>query len=307
MMDIFKTHYKKIFVGALNLVTIYIGYKTKSNEAFTVLTNNMSYVLVLQLIKALPLSKIFRHYNLPTSIICSIKILLNIAAYKTCNLISNDINNKIVDNLWSFMSFYYVMVSAINFILLFMIIFSENATDTYQSLINEIIILKNGINALLNHYNNGNVHKLTVMYKDFTIYTIPKYEITEEKLEEIAPLKCKGTMQIKNTSGLNGDSDAETEAEVIEKNTDDVIDCDLSQCSICLREIPTDQLHRVLPCDHKFHPHCIDNWLMYKSLTCPMCREDVVELHKRNQEAQQLAQLLSKFKNSSEQDEQVQE
>ncbi|KAI4773045.1 hypothetical protein E4T52_11966 [Aureobasidium sp. EXF-3400] len=32
---------------------------------------------------------------------------------------------------------------------------------------------------------------------------------------------------------------------------------------------------RVLPCDHKFHPACIDPWLLNVSSTCPLCRVDL--------------------------------
>ncbi|KAG9655140.1 hypothetical protein KCU64_g6742, partial [Aureobasidium melanogenum] len=46
-------------------------------------------------------------------------------------------------------------------------------------------------------------------------------------------------------------------------------------CSICTDDFETGQDIRVLPCDHKFHPACIDPWLLNVSSTCPLCRIDL--------------------------------
>ena len=46
-------------------------------------------------------------------------------------------------------------------------------------------------------------------------------------------------------------------------------------CSVCTDEFVRGQDVRVLPCDHKFHPECIDPWLLNVSGTCPMCRVDL--------------------------------
>jgi len=46
-------------------------------------------------------------------------------------------------------------------------------------------------------------------------------------------------------------------------------------CSICTDDFETGQDLRVLPCDHKFHPACIDPWLLNVSSTCPLCRIDL--------------------------------
>jgi hypothetical protein len=45
-------------------------------------------------------------------------------------------------------------------------------------------------------------------------------------------------------------------------------------CAVCQDECTHKQLHRVLPCKHTFHTHCIDNWLLEKTTVCPMCRRD---------------------------------
>ncbi|GME65468.1 hypothetical protein GTA08_BOTSDO05255 [Neofusicoccum parvum] len=46
-------------------------------------------------------------------------------------------------------------------------------------------------------------------------------------------------------------------------------------CTICTEEFEPGQDVRVLPCDHKFHPACIDPWLLNVSGTCPLCRIDL--------------------------------
>jgi len=46
-------------------------------------------------------------------------------------------------------------------------------------------------------------------------------------------------------------------------------------CSICTEDFEKGQDLRVLPCDHKFHPECVDPWLLNVSGTCPLCRVDL--------------------------------
>ncbi|KAL6705806.1 hypothetical protein ACN47E_006444 [Coniothyrium glycines] len=46
-------------------------------------------------------------------------------------------------------------------------------------------------------------------------------------------------------------------------------------CSICTEDFEMGQDLRVLPCDHKFHPECVDPWLLNVSGTCPLCRVDL--------------------------------
>ena len=47
-----------------------------------------------------------------------------------------------------------------------------------------------------------------------------------------------------------------------------------NECTICLEEFSTRQICITLPCDHKFHSHCITEWL-HKDLTCPNCRVEL--------------------------------
>ena len=41
-------------------------------------------------------------------------------------------------------------------------------------------------------------------------------------------------------------------------------------CSVCTDDFVKGQDLRVLPCNHKFHPECIDPWLLNVSGTCPL-------------------------------------
>lgn len=46
-------------------------------------------------------------------------------------------------------------------------------------------------------------------------------------------------------------------------------------CSICTEDFNRGEEVRVLPCNHKFHPECVDPWLLDVSGTCPLCRIDL--------------------------------
>lgn len=41
-------------------------------------------------------------------------------------------------------------------------------------------------------------------------------------------------------------------------------------CSICTEDFTVGEDVRVLPCNHQFHPHCVDPWLVNVSGTCPL-------------------------------------
>ncbi|KAK2813636.1 hypothetical protein FQN50_000033 [Emmonsiellopsis sp. PD_5] len=43
-------------------------------------------------------------------------------------------------------------------------------------------------------------------------------------------------------------------------------------CPICADDFIKGQDVRLLPCQHKFHPECVDPWLINVSGTCPLCR-----------------------------------
>jgi hypothetical protein len=53
-----------------------------------------------------------------------------------------------------------------------------------------------------------------------------------------------------------------------------------ADCAICITEYESDDTVRVLPCQHKFHAACIDQWFSSKRL-CPVCKVDVVDACKQ--------------------------
>ncbi|KAE8442395.1 hypothetical protein EG329_003412 [Mollisiaceae sp. DMI_Dod_QoI] len=48
-----------------------------------------------------------------------------------------------------------------------------------------------------------------------------------------------------------------------------------SSCSICLDDFVESEDIRLLPCDHKFHPKCVDPWLENVSGSYPVCRYNI--------------------------------
>ena len=61
-------------------------------------------------------------------------------------------------------------------------------------------------------------------------------------------------------------------------NNTPILDEDAS-CSICREHLTDNQMYRKLPCNHYFHAHCIDMWLLtiYR-IECPNCKTKF-ELH----------------------------
>ena len=55
-------------------------------------------------------------------------------------------------------------------------------------------------------------------------------------------------------------------------------------CPICLANINSNEIVRVLSCKHTFHQECIDNWF-FNNKSCPCCRLK----HKNVQETQDLS------------------
>lgn len=49
--------------------------------------------------------------------------------------------------------------------------------------------------------------------------------------------------------------------------------CD--SCAICVDEFREGESLRWLPCEHSFHPQCIDEWLTNHSALCPLCKTEV--------------------------------
>ena len=46
-------------------------------------------------------------------------------------------------------------------------------------------------------------------------------------------------------------------------------------CAVCLCKIGEREEIRVLRCDHVFHRECLDRWISFNNITCPLCRQSV--------------------------------
>jgi hypothetical protein len=47
-------------------------------------------------------------------------------------------------------------------------------------------------------------------------------------------------------------------------------------CSICQDRMRQDEnIRRLNACQHEFHGACVDNWLLQRSVLCPVCRHDI--------------------------------
>lgn len=56
-------------------------------------------------------------------------------------------------------------------------------------------------------------------------------------------------------------------------------------CPVCLDEFKKGETVRVLPCDHLYHPPCIEPWLLTKSTKCPLCKCDTKAALEKGQSA----------------------
>jgi E3 ubiquitin-protein ligase RNF13 len=66
---------------------------------------------------------------------------------------------------------------------------------------------------------------------------------------------------------------------------------DITQtCSICLEDFKNSEKIRILPCDHIFHPKCVDEWLQNWNRTCPLCKKPIT---RRNVQVEERGGLLS--------------
>nr|XP_043624689.1 probable E3 ubiquitin-protein ligase XERICO isoform X2 [Erigeron canadensis] len=48
------------------------------------------------------------------------------------------------------------------------------------------------------------------------------------------------------------------------------------ECSVCLVEFKPDAEINCLSCGHVFHKSCLEKWLNYWNITCPLCRNHIM-------------------------------
>lgn len=66
-------------------------------------------------------------------------------------------------------------------------------------------------------------------------------------------------------------------------------DTENSQCMICVEPFGRGETLRTLPCLHRYHKKCIDEWL-HRSSTCPICKHDVTETNFQSSATTPIAQ-----------------
>jgi hypothetical protein len=121
--------------------------------------------------------------------------------------------------------------------------------DEFMGKISEIALMINNFIIAINDNVNYDIHINNISLRGIACNKIST--ISEEELEKIIPL-CY-------------------------PNKDNLNDVKFIECSICLETLDKKMLHRILPCKHAFHAHCIDKWLLLRSQTCPLCRITILK------------------------------
>jgi Ring finger domain len=113
----------------------------------------------------------------------------------------------------------------------------------------------------------------------------PKPDQTEANTSASGAVKEPQTAagdEISPQKRANGENESENPVEGAEvaghvhgNNADGTQEDGTLGCSICTEDFNRGEEVRVLPCNHKFHPECVDPWLLNVSGTCPLCRIDL--------------------------------
>merc|ERR1712178_592204 len=72
-------------------------------------------------------------------------------------------------------------------------------------------------------------------------------------------------------SEKNSDSARPAEPVAADTSTDNA----LNQCTVCLEPFRAGEELRILPCLHRYHTCCIDEWLN-RNPACPICKHPIV-------------------------------
>ncbi|KAA8494077.1 E3 ubiquitin-protein ligase RNF13 [Porphyridium purpureum] len=89
------------------------------------------------------------------------------------------------------------------------------------------------------------------------------YSASEVPPRDVLTQQQVDRLPIRKLSAVDVEADAERE--------------DADVCSICLGAYSAGELQRtLLPCRHRFHSDCVDEWTMRTIATCPICKQAVV-------------------------------
>ena len=105
--------------------------------------------------------------------------------------------------------------------------------------------------------------------------TVTPPTTTEATKSEPLAATTEAAQEPTMTEQSEGIAAAVTPAMVAGASTGETSNEDTLGCTICTEDFEKGQDIRVLPCDHKFHPECVDPWLLNVSGTCPLCRVDL--------------------------------
>ncbi|KZM26380.1 uncharacterized protein EKO05_0004770 [Ascochyta rabiei] len=98
---------------------------------------------------------------------------------------------------------------------------------------------------------------------------------TQAASNDALPATARTPQEPAMTEQPDGIAAAVTPAAVMGASSDTSSNDDTLGCTICTEDFEKGQDIRVLPCNHKFHPDCVDPWLLNVSGTCPLCRVDL--------------------------------
>lgn len=88
------------------------------------------------------------------------------------------------------------------------------------------------------------------------------------------PLKTFADTKIGSKEGSWGNHIQDEELNIQEPPPSNTADAYKDSCSICLEHYHPTDLVRELPCEHLYHPACIDPWLGTHGI-CPLCKQKV--------------------------------
>ncbi|KAJ1940148.1 hypothetical protein FBU59_003898 [Linderina macrospora] len=103
--------------------------------------------------------------------------------------------------------------------------------------------------------------------------------LTEEQFNLIPCEVAHGTGAAPNVSGqFKSDTDGNVKTTVTDGKPGVIDTTDWREpdaCAVCIEDIVAGEKLVVLPCHHAFHVDCARPWLLKKSTSCPLCKEDV--------------------------------
>ena len=87
-----------------------------------------------------------------------------------------------------------------------------------------------------------------------------------------------------NQPKLSKDQISMLKVKLFDKNPT-VKECEEERCSVCLQAFTDKEQVKQLPCNHLYHPLCIDAWLC-RNTYCPVCKQDTAKaLEKLHQQS----------------------